>query len=82
MIHLNLGMVIDLMAFSPTDLEFLQKMPSILSFYMNSLVGFGKFPPNLKVIHNINRSKWFALKSSTEPSLKSSKAKFQLKILL
>jgi hypothetical protein len=54
----------------------------IWSFYMNSVVGFKIFCPNLMVIHNINRSKWFALKYSATPSLKSSKAKFQLEILL
>ena len=57
-------------------------MPLIRSFYMNFPMVFGKFCPNLMVIHNINRSKWLDLKSSTTPRLKSSKAKFQLEILL
>jgi hypothetical protein len=73
-----------LRVFSPIDLEFLvlHRMPLIWSFYMNSVVGFGKHFPNLMVIHNINRSKWFELKYSATPRLISSKDKFQLEILL
>ena len=57
-------------------------MALIWIFYMNSVVGFGIFFPNLMEINNINRSKCFNLKYSAMPILKYSKYKFQLKILL
>jgi hypothetical protein len=45
MIRLDFRMAIGIMDFFPTDLEFLQRMPLIWIFYMNSPVGFQKKIP-------------------------------------